>query len=95
MHTLYYAIIKLIEVLELLILVRVFLSWVPNIRQNQIVRFLYAVTEPMLAPIRTLIERSSFGRNMMIDFSPIVVFILLGILKNILARIFLVGVWFA
>ncbi len=95
MHTLYYAIIKLIEVIELLILARVFLSWVPNLRYNPIVNFIYAVTEPLLAPVRSMLQRSSFGRNMMIDFSPIVVFLLLGVLKNILARIFLVGVWFS
>ncbi len=94
MYILYNAIIKLIEIIELLILARVFLSWVPNMRDNQIVRFIYQVTEPMLSPVRSMIERSSFGRNMMIDFSPIIVFLILGILKRILARIFLVGVWF-
>ncbi len=94
MYILYNAIIKLIEIIELLILARVFLSWVPNMRDNQIVRFIYQITEPMLSPVRSMIERSSFGRNMMIDFSPIIVFLILGILKRILARIFLVGVWF-
>lgn len=94
MYILYNAIIKLIEIIELLILARVFLSWVPNMRDNQIVRFIYQITEPLLAPVRSMIERSSFGRNMMIDFSPIIVFLILGILKRILARIFLVGVWF-
>jgi YggT family protein len=93
MHILYIAIVKVIEIIELLILVRVFLSWVPNLPDNRYLRLLYQVTEPLLAPIRAMLERSSFGRNTMIDFSPIIVFILLGILKNIVARIFSVGVW--
>lgn len=94
MYIVYNAIVKLIQLIELLILARIFLSWLPNLRYNPIVNFIYAVTEPILAPIRSMLQRSSFGRNMMFDFSPVVVFIILAIIRQLLARIFLVGFWF-
>jgi YggT family protein len=38
---------------------------------NPISRFVIIVTEPILDPFRRLQFKSSIGRNMMIDFSPI------------------------
>lgn len=73
----------LFDAIELVILVRVFLSWLPVPKDHRLVNLLYQVTEPILAPIRSLIERSSFGRNMMFDFSPIVAFLLIGLIRNI------------
>jgi YggT family protein len=74
-------------IIEFAILARVIISWLPmqrgNRLTNKLVTFLYQVTEPILAPIRSLIERSSFGKNMMFDFSPIIAFLLIGLLRNI------------
>ena len=45
--------VTLIQLYSLVLLVRIILSWVPNVdRSNQIVRFLYQVTDPVLE-IRT------------------------------------------
>ncbi len=55
------------------IIVTALLSWVNPDPYNPIVRFLHAVTEPVLRPIRRVI---GFGAG--IDFSPMVV--ILGIL---------------
>lgn len=71
------------SIIEFAILARVLISWLPVPKENNLIRLLYMITEPILAPIRGLIERSSFGRNMMFDFSPIAAFLLIGIVRNI------------
>jgi YggT family protein len=70
-------------VIEMAILIRVFLSWLPVPKEHKLIDLLYQVTEPILAPIRNLLQRSSFGRNMMFDFSPIIAFLLIGLVRNI------------
>ncbi len=78
------AVIIFFRVVEILILLRIILSWIPFKREYAIVRFVFSVTEPILAPIRNLIARSSVGKNMMFDFSPILAYIILGILQRII-----------
>ena len=84
---LYRAIGALFTVMELAILVRAFISWLPVPREHRLVILLYQITEPILAPIRSLIQRSSFGRNMMFDFSPIIALLLIGIIRNVIMSI--------
>lgn len=78
----------LFTVIEFAILIRVFLSWLPISNEHRLIELLYQVTEPILAPIRSLIQRSAFGRNMMFDFSPIIAFLLIGIIRNIVLSLF-------
>jgi len=77
------------SVIEIAILIRVFLSWMPVPKDNRLVGLLYQVTEPILAPIRSIIERSSFGQSMMFDFSPIIAFILLRLLRTLVMSLLL------
>jgi len=51
------------------IIIAAVISWVNPDPHNQIVRFLYAVTEPVLRPIRRIIGR----RLGLIDISPMIV----------------------
>ncbi|MDP4092034.1 MAG: YggT family protein [Bacillota bacterium] len=94
MLTVYTAIIRLIELLEIAVFIRCIISWIPNLKNNQLVRLLYQITEPVLAPVRALLERSALGRNTMVDLSPIIVFLLLDLLKGIIARALLVNTLF-
>lgn len=87
MGIIYTAIDWVLMIIEYAILARVIISWIPVPRDNQLIRLLYQITEPILAPIRALIERSAMGKNMMIDFSPIIAFILLGLVRSILRNI--------
>ena len=64
-----------------IVVARAVLSWVSPDPYNPIVRFIYNVTEPVLARIRGLIPMNFGG----LDLSPIVVF--LGV---IFLRVFLV-----
>lgn len=66
------------EVYNWLIIIRVFLSWVPHNPANPIFRFLYEITEPVLAPFRRIMGRYSVG----IDFSPVIALIVLQIIES-------------
>jgi YggT family protein len=65
---------------ELIIFVRVILSWVNADPYNQIVRFIYNITEPVLAPIRQLLPTERIG----IDFSPLIVILIIQLIQRVL-----------
>ena len=61
------------QLLTYLILARVLLSWLPMIsRDNGLIRMLYALTEPILGPIRKMLAKSPLGgAGMPLDFSAV------------------------
>lgn len=65
-----------------IIIVRALLSWVNPDPYNPIVRFLYSITEPVLYRIRKLVPMSGIG----IDFSPIIVLLLIIFLQEFLVN---------
>jgi YggT family protein len=74
---------KLIGLYEIALLVRIVISWVPHNPYNQAIQFLYKITDPVLNPVRKLLPTIRG-----IDFSPIVVFFALGIVKRIVGGMF-------
>ncbi len=71
------------QLASLAIVARVILSWLPmaGVRvdlYHPLIRFLYQITDPILDPIRRF---ATFG---MIDLSPVVALILLGIIQQAL-----------
>lgn len=72
------SIVNLINIYNLLILARVLLSWIIRDSENPLYRFLYGITEPVLAPLRRIIPGG------MLDFSPIVAYLILQMLSHIL-----------
>ncbi len=76
------------EIIYFLILLRCILSWLPINRNNGFISIIYTLTEPVLAPIRNLFAKSPLGgAGMGIDFSPVVAFILIGIVSSIIKTI--------
>jgi len=70
----------LLQLFGLALLARIILSWFPNVdRSNPIIQFLFDVTEPVLKPIRDMLPPSG-----MFDFSPLIVFIIIEVLTNVL-----------
>ncbi len=61
--------------LYVLLLGRVVMSWVNPRFDSPVGRFLYETTEPILQPIRRMLPATG-----MIDFSPIVAFLLLSVI---------------
>lgn len=70
------------RIIYFLLVIRIILSWFSVNPYNEIVQILYKITEPILSPFRRLPLR--FG---MIDFSPILAFIALSFLGNLIVGI--------
>ena len=65
------------------IFARIIISWFPTGGNNPIVAFIYAVTEPILAPIRRVVPK--FG---MFDLTPMIALILIAIIQSVLVSAF-------
>lgn len=73
-------ILRLIVVLLwLLVLGRVLVSWIDPTGRTQAGRMLIQLTEPFLAPIRSVMPRTG-----MLDLSPLVVLLVLGVIMRLL-----------
>jgi len=59
------------------------MSWVPGLSQNPIGEVIHQITEPVLAPIRGVLQQLLPPSMGMIDLSPIVVFFLIQMLMGI------------
>lgn len=73
---------KIISLYEIALLIRIVLSWVPHNPYNQAVQILYKITDPILNPVRKFVPPFRG-----IDFSPILVFIALGIVKRMIIHL--------
>ena len=70
----------LLQLFKLALLARIILSWFPNVdRSNPIIQFLFDVTEPVLRPVRDMLPQIG-----MLDFSPLIVFLIIQVLTTIL-----------
>jgi len=65
-----------------IIIARAVISWVNPDPYNQIVQFLYRVTEPVMAPVRRWLPMGGMG----IDFSPIVIILVIFFLQSFLVK---------
>ncbi len=73
-------------VLYILLFARVILSWVrpdPYSQFYEVYRFIFNITEPLLAPIRRILPPTGG-----IDFSPIILFLLISFLQRMLVSAF-------
>jgi len=86
MSNLVVAIAKIIEIALTLymwiIIAQAILSWVNPDPYNPIVRFLYRATEPLLGRVRRWLPLRGMG----IDFSPIVVLLVIYFLQHFLVK---------
>lgn len=82
MYSIFYFLSQLINLVLVLLVIRIILTWVvPDYYkwQQQPLRTLQAVTEPIMAPFRALVP--PIGG---IDFSPMLLFLLLQLLQGFL-----------
>lgn len=84
MYTILHVVNKLVEVFNILLLIRVVLSWI-LMGENALTRAVYSVTEPILGPIRRAIY--PWMRNIPLDISPIIAYFLIQLIRNIIFRI--------
>jgi YggT family protein len=79
-------IFAILSVIQWLVIIAAVISWVNPDPRNSIVQFLYRSTEPLLRPFRRLLPP---GRTGGIDFSPLLVILVIIFLRTFLARLFL------
>ena len=79
----------ILDIFYWLIIIRVISSYLPLHNApdtvRSLLRTLYDLTEPIMAPIRSLLPRSQAG----IDFSPLVVILILFLIRRFLFIIFM------
>ena len=75
-----------LTIVQWLVILAALVSWVSPDPRNPIVRFLYAATEPILRPFRRILPPRRTGG---IDFSPLLVILLIFFIKRVLARLLL------
>jgi len=73
----------LLSILELCMLARAILNWFP-LGESSLVYFLHTITEPVIYPVRILLERLGLFQGLPIDMSFFFTFILISILKMLL-----------
>lgn len=73
----------LVYVYSFVILARVLMSWVQIDPNSPLARAIYDLTEPVLAPVRNLLPPAAG-----LDFSPIIVIILLQVISSMLVQMF-------
>lgn len=66
------------EAYRWILIARILLSWIGHDPYHPLIKFVYRVTDPVLGPLSRVIPPIG-----MIDISPIIAFILLGLLKDL------------
>jgi YggT family protein len=79
-------IFAILSVIQWLVIIAAVISWVNPDPRNPIVQFLYRSTEPILRPFRRLLPPARTGG---IDFSPLLVILVILFIRTFLARLFL------
>ncbi|WP_338995855.1 YggT family protein [Fusobacterium animalis] len=89
MSLLAYSLITIIQklswIIYILIMIRVFLSWVPM--NNSFSELIYNVTEPMLKPFKDVLNKYL---NLPIDLSPLLFIVCVEAVEKILIRLIIV-----
>ena len=76
----------ILSVIQWLVIIAAVISWVSPDPRNPIVQFLYRSTEPILRPFRRILPP---GRTGGIDFSPLLVVLVILFIRTFLVRLFL------
>jgi len=64
------------------------MSWLPGSRDSAIGRFLMVLTEPILGPVRRLLQKTPLGGpGMMLDFAPIASFMLIWVAEAVIVNV--------
>lgn len=78
----------LVNFIQILILVRILMSFINFDTNNSIGSLVYQLTEPILAPARALISKLGINTGMF-DFSPILAMLFLTVIMNLARSIIL------
>jgi YggT family protein len=74
---------KLFQIYEIIILIRVIFSWIRVDQFHPVAQWIYWLTEPLLEPIRRVLPTNRIG----IDFSPLLLLLIINLVHRMLIRI--------
>ena len=74
--------VRIIQIYNILIIARVFASWIIRNPYNRLYHFLISITEPVLGPIRHILPPM-----MGLDLSPVIAFFILDLLSRLLTSL--------
>ncbi|MBN1679179.1 MAG: YggT family protein [Anaerolineae bacterium] len=83
MNQIGFLIATLVQLYSFVILARVLMSWVQIDPNSSLARAIYDLTEPVLQPVRNMLPPASG-----LDFSPIIVIILLQVVSQFMISLF-------
>jgi YggT family protein len=78
-------VLLVLQIVQWLVIIAALVSWVSPDPRNPIVQFLYRSTEPLLRPFRRILPPRRTGG---IDFSPVLLILLIVFVRNLLLRLF-------
>lgn len=70
------------DLLNMLIIVRIILSWIPHDRSQPLIKIVYDLTDPLFAPFQGKFVYGSM------DLSPIIVMIIIGFMRSFVISFF-------
>ncbi|MBQ8508299.1 MAG: YggT family protein [Clostridia bacterium] len=73
-----------LSILQVLMMFRALMSWLPIDEDSNLSNFLYVMTEPVVYPVRLLLERFEGLDGMPIDLAFIISFMLLSVVQMLL-----------
>ena len=76
----------LLELIQLAMLVRAVLSWLPLSDDNKLEAFVYGITEPIIYPVRVLFDKFEGLRNFPLDIPFFVTFIIISVLSSFVSN---------
>ena len=77
-----------IEIITMLMLIRAILSWFPVAdRSSKFMSFVYMLTDPVIRPVKSVLERFPSTGRFPIDISFLVTYILLHLIQTALVSL--------
>lgn len=73
-------VLTIVEALQWLLLIRAILSWFPQVSESKIGQLIYMITEPLLIPVRRLLEKIPILSTLPVDFSVLFTWMLLQLI---------------
>lgn len=71
-------IVALVRALQIMMFARAILSWIPQLSDSTVSKFLIMMTEPIIAPVRAILNNFESVRSMPIDISFLVTLLILS-----------------
>jgi len=73
------------QFLWMLIFARIIMSWFPSLREGPLGGLLFALTEPIIGPVRKILQKTPLGGpGMVLDFAPLASFLLIRIAEMVI-----------